>query len=297
MTSCRLAIWAMCVAVAGVRGAAAAGGVRLIGAGMPCTGTQSMSKALPMLGYTAIHGIELLFNTTIRQAWDDWLHRGGDFQPALQTLLDNGIDATLDSPTNQAYLKLMQLYPEAKVILTVRDSPERWYESFASKNLKPGLVVDGMIRWICFYLDLHYDEYWLFLRRNQAVYGCSWYDEQTPELRQACTQGYTKHNEKVRQTVPAERLLEFNVKEGWGPLCQFLGVPVPEEPFPWRDITKDNGKFNWGFWFAPEAWQRLWVPLIALLWVPCTLCCTGCCYCCSRCRQRRYRPAGGSKEE
>jgi hypothetical protein len=48
---------------------------------------------------------------------------------------------------------------------------------------------------------------------------------------------FERHTEEVRQGVPAERLLVFEVGQGWEPLCAHLGVPVPDEPFPHLNDT------------------------------------------------------------
>merc|ERR1712060_55842 len=82
------------------------------------------------------------------------------------------------------------------------------------------------------------------MQRNQRMYGCNFQAEQTPEIAASCKEGYTNHNERVRQGVPPERLLVYNVKQGWGPLCKFLGVPVPNKPFPKKDVTKAKDAFS-----------------------------------------------------
>jgi Sulfotransferase domain len=53
-------------------------------------------------------------------------------------------------------------------------------------------------------------------------------DLDTEALRRA----FIAHNEAVKATIPAGQLLVYDVKQGWAPLCEFLGVPVPDEPFP-----------------------------------------------------------------
>uniref|UniRef100_A0A7S4SMH6 Sulfotransferase n=1 Tax=Alexandrium monilatum TaxID=311494 RepID=A0A7S4SMH6_9DINO len=67
----------------------------------------------------------------------------------------------------------------------------------------------------------------------QVKFDCDIYtDDPLPDMVDRCKQGYESHIMKVRQAIPKERLLVYNVKEGWGPLCSFLGLPVPSVPFP-----------------------------------------------------------------
>merc|ERR1712048_1430171 len=57
-----------------------------------------------------------------------------------------------------------------------------------------------------------------------------------------CTDGYDLHNDKVRKKVPKSQFLEFKLEKGWGPLCDFLGVPVPNVAFPWSKENKTTSK-------------------------------------------------------
>ena len=61
-----------------------------------------------------------------------------------------------------------------------------------------------------------------------------------PELMAA----FTAHNEAVMAALPPDRLLVFHVREGWAPLCEFLGTPVPDEPFPRRNDRKEFWEFE-----------------------------------------------------
>mmetsp|Transcript_56815 Transcript_56815/g.124256 ORF Transcript_56815/g.124256 Transcript_56815/m.124256 type:complete len:354 (-) Transcript_56815:84-1145(-) len=213
-------------------------GIRLVGAGLPCTGTQSLVVALNKLGYKSCHGIFFWLNTTMRSRWTSYALEGGPLEPALETLLEQGYDATLDVPTVYGWEDLASRYPESKVILTVRDSPEKWYKSFASKLHFPTGFIEFSMRYVGWYYNLDVDGFWTFLDRNQEKIGCNFRKNQTEELKASCIQGYIDHNAKVQATIPSDRLLVFNLKQGWKPLCDFLGVPVPDIPFPQRDITK-----------------------------------------------------------
>ena len=130
-----------------------------------------------------------------------------------------GYRATVDAPTCDLYRELMVIYPSAKVVLNVRDSADAWWTSW-NNTLAP------QYRWpyhiLTFSVPFLREQNRLGLmtvdkRRGQGIYGPQW---------------YSTHVEEVKRNVPKDRLLEFNVKEGWGPLCEFLEVPVPDKPFP-----------------------------------------------------------------
>jgi len=202
-----------------------------------------------------------------------------------------------------AYPQLMELYPEAKVILSVRDSPDRWYNSFVNKsNHHASWWRVVYIWWLRVYMGLDFREHTeRFSCRNQALYGCNFSAAQTPERRDRCVRGYSRHIERVRREVPPERLLEFNVKQGWGPLCSFLGVPEPDEPFPWRDYTKVSGKKDRGFVFSRKGWERLVKPLLALAAACGVLGCSAIALCRAACRraagQREHSAGGRTKKD
>ena len=129
-------------------------------------------------------------------------------------------------PTACFFRELAKAYPDAKFILTERD-PERWADSFgatiykllAGKDQAPPEMRDwlemasGVIAKSGFPLGLEHDD---------------------------LKKGFMAHNEAVKAAVPADRLLVFEVKDGWGPLCDFLGVPAPDTDFP---RTNDRGEF------------------------------------------------------
>mmetsp|Transcript_121553 Transcript_121553/g.388922 ORF Transcript_121553/g.388922 Transcript_121553/m.388922 type:complete len:323 (+) Transcript_121553:57-1025(+) len=270
--------------------AAGDGGIRLVGAGLPCTGTQSLVVALEHLGYKSCHGVFFWLNTTMRRRWTEYTHEGGPLEPALGMLLEQGYDVTLDIPTVYAWKDLADRYPDSKVILTVRDSPERWYSSFAAKLHFPDGGILAAMGYVAWYYSLDLDGFWEFLSQNQRKIGCDFRAEQTPELRKRCIDGYVTHNAEVHRVIPSDRLLVFNLKEGWAPLCKFLGVPVPDIPFPMRDITKGvtmdifkdmmDEKLSMNFrpflWFSPLVLAQWWC-----VWRLCRCCCRRCCgYCC-----------------
>lgn len=133
-----------------------------------------------------------------------------------------GYLATVDSPGCDIYPDLVALYPKAKVVLSVRDSDDAWWRSFSGTL---GVQATARYAWLTWPVP--------FLRANEVLF-------QTITARWKRLAGtdalgpgvHRAHNDDVKSRVPSEKLLVFNVKMGWEPLCKFLEVPVPEEPFP-----------------------------------------------------------------
>lgn len=244
-----------------------------------------MMVALQELGFAPCHGIDFWLNTTLRDEWKRHVFEGGPAHPAIRSLLDAGFDANLDAPTMFAWRDMMDMFPDAKVVLTVRDDGEKWYNSISTKMRHPTGLIEFSMKWVAWYSNLDYSGWWHMLDLCQRRIGCSFREKQTPEIRQRCIQGYEEHNELVKRVVPAERLLVFNVKHGWKPLCDFLGVPVPDRPFPKRDITKgvtkDIFKDMMDDKFQPNFRPLFVLTLISILWWT-----SWCCLC--RCMCRKY---------
>ena len=196
--------------------------LQVIGAGFGRTGTASLKAALETLGFgPSYHMFEFMEHPEHARYWE--LALAG--KPVPWDELFRGYRATVDWPGCTFYQELMAAYPGAKVILSVRD-PERWFESArktiftaprgGARTLFQLLTTPRMWRSVRFVYRL--------LRRR--TFGGK---EQNSAH---ATAVFAAHNEAVKRTVPPERLLVYEVKEGWEPLCRFLGVPVPPVPFP-----------------------------------------------------------------
>jgi hypothetical protein len=205
--------------------------VKVIGAGFGRTGTVSLKAALEELGFgPCYHMFEVFGHPEHVDFWEaawrgdpvDWDEILGDYE------------ATVDWPACTFYGELMERHPDAKVLLSVRD-PERWYESARntiyeltmlstrSAFSRLGLALASLIRFGTF-----------TLRPLQMVLENIWrgtFEERFEDKRYAI-EVFNQHNEEVKRRVPEERLLVYEVKEGWGPLCEFLGVEEPAHPFP-----------------------------------------------------------------
>ncbi|MCA9689378.1 MAG: sulfotransferase family protein [Myxococcales bacterium] len=201
--------------------------IEVIGAGTGRTGTMSLKLALEQLGFgPCYHMIELLQEPARVAHWEAAFGgRPVDWDAALA-----GYRSTVDFPSYLHYRALMRQYPEAKVILTLRD-PESWYESALTTiyRAKPGL--GGMLRMA---VRLPFSRFHRQLIRVFKLSDSIWRDEFGGRFtdRAYAIEVYNRHLAEVRSHVPRERLLEFDVKQGWAPLCAFLGVAAPDGPFP-----------------------------------------------------------------
>ena len=210
--------------------------IKIIGAGFPRTGTNTLRESLEMLGFVKtyhmkhllVHPENLHYWTTLRDTnttnWD---------------ALYDGFEATVDFPCYPWYKQHMQRYPDAKVILSTRPF-EKWHESVSSTvwrasnpseeqrlemakkveqnpALLPVLKCVGLSKEII--MDKHFEG--------------RFSDKEFAE------QVFNKHHEDVKNYVPAEKLLVFDVAEGWEPLCEFLNVPVPDVPLPHTNKKED----------------------------------------------------------
>jgi hypothetical protein len=139
----------------------------------------------------------------------------------LQEQLD-GYAAITDAPGTQLVPELMELYPSAMVVCTVRD-PISWEKSFAQVMNITGL---WFLPWVLLPLPgmINYFRYLTLLGEQwNRLYG-----EAKPTR-----QTYERHIEWLKEVVPEDRLVFFDVKEGWEPLCRALGKDVPmDQPFP-----------------------------------------------------------------
>ncbi|MFK7801551.1 MAG: sulfotransferase family protein [Anaerolineae bacterium] len=194
--------------------------LKIIGAGFGRTGTTSLKAALEQLGFNKCHHMSEVVKAPSQAVGFLAAYRGE--QVDWDQLL-SGFAATTDWPACTFYQQLMAHYPDAKVILSVRD-PERWYSSafetiFAIESAIPSWIGRlfpklGTMR------QMVMEMIW------QGTFENNFADKPFAIAK------FNAHNQAVIDSVPAEKLLVFEVKQGWEPLCQFLDVPVPSTPFP-----------------------------------------------------------------
>jgi hypothetical protein len=201
--------------------------IELIGAGLPRTGTLSQKEALEILGLgPCYHWIDILADLDGQvPLWDGAL--GGTVQP--DKILD-GYRSTVDWPGGYFYRELLDAHPDAKVLLSVRD-PERWEPSFR-ETIVDMCFGESLIRLLSSaraHVDPRWRRYLDFVNRMFWSERGTFPDGHSPT---ALIDGFVAHNAEVQRTVPAEQLLVWEVTDGWEPLCEFLGVEVPDEPLP-----------------------------------------------------------------
>jgi Sulfotransferase domain len=153
-------------------------------------------------------------------------------KPDLQ-LIANKFQATADLPMALYFEQVMEEFPDCKFILTVRENSEVWFRSWdtLTKSITETTNLGGFffsnVRQYSYYLR------WLFSVVNKDE---SYLTDPFPlphQQKQAAIESYEEHNRSVREKVPAHRLLEYNVKEGWAPLCSFLEIAeCPQTHFP-----------------------------------------------------------------
>ena len=217
--------------------------IKIIGAGFGRTGTLSLKVALERLGYTrCYHMHDLPANPEHITYWET-AARG---EPVNWPSLFHGYQAILDFPGCYFYRQLLDQYPHAKVILTTRD-PEEWYAS-ALKTIykpKPSLaLILTIVRKIPFSRRVRRLPR-VMLAMDRIVFK-GLFDGRFTD-KQHALEVYKRHYEEVIKTVPPPQLLVYSVKEGWGPLCTFLEVSVPDKPFPHANTGGDFSKMELEF--------------------------------------------------
>ena len=189
-------------------------GLQVIGAGVGRTGTSSLKVALErLLDGRCYHMHELQLNPHQVPHWQAALR--GDAVDWEQ--LYDGFVATVDWPGAAFWRELHGAFPDAVVLLSVRSSPEEWFDS-AHATIDELLMADPPPEsrgWHSMARDLVRETF-----------------TPLPMEPEAAMAAYERHNAEVRATVPADRLIDWTAGDGWGPLCEGLGVAVPDEPFP-----------------------------------------------------------------
>jgi hypothetical protein len=196
--------------------------LRVVGAGVGRTGTASLKQALErLLGAPCYNAYELgvvhlehvpLWHEAARGREPNW----GDIY--------QGYVATVDWPAASFWRELHRAYPESLVLLSTRASTDEWFRSadatiieFTRQAGEQEVTrwTPDMQAWYSMILDVF-----------ETRFTPAPFDEQLAK------KAYERHNAEVRAEVPADRLLEWQPGDGWEPLCERLGVPVPDEPFP-----------------------------------------------------------------
>lgn len=198
--------------------------VKVIGAGFGRTGTLSLKFALEKLGFDkCYHMMEVAQNPSHRQHWlDIAAGKAVDWHA-----LFSGYQATVDWPSANFWQEQMAAFPDAKVLLSRRD-PDNWYDSVMNTIWKfshAGESSDDPER----------------QRGAELAFKVIWepvFDRRMDD-RAHVISIFEAHNQKVIDTVPADKLLVYQPGDGWQPLCEFLDVPVPDEDYPRVNSTEE----------------------------------------------------------
>ena len=212
--------------------------MKVICAGLSKTGTKSIAKALQDLGFSVFDFLE---HVTIHH--DEWvaIYRQGTTPDFLSMYKD--VDAVTDLPAAIWYDEIHQTFPDAKVILSVRDNEDVWLKSWVEQIalFRRGGFFQRMIMQVIWRhiipLTKGFDVPF-FDDIDMAAYGTL-----RPESTVLYKKKYREHNERVRAVIPKEKLLIFNVKQGWKPLCEFLGCDIPDQEFPRQNVKGELAKF------------------------------------------------------
>jgi hypothetical protein len=225
--------------------------MRVIGAGLPRTGTLTQKVALEMLGFEpCYHWVNVIADLDQVGVWNRALDGDAPWEEVF-----GGFHATVDWPGGYFWSELTDHYPDAKVLLSVRE-PEKWEPSFRETiwNMCFGESLIRLISSARGQVDPQWSRYLRLVDRmfwsGEGTFAAG---HETPE--QLIAQ-FERHNEQVKASVPHERLLVWSVTEGWGPLCEFLDVPVPAEPLPHvNDRETFLGRVIDGGLSALQAWR------------------------------------------
>ncbi len=197
----------------------------VIGSGLGRTGTKSLKDALEQLGFGPCPHMHEILDHPEQVA--HWQALAEGKTPDWDTVF-SGYRAQVDWPGAHYWRELADTYPHAKVIHTVRPE-ERWWASFSVSIAKlirvytdlplPAHARDMLDAWVAF--------------AGKPTFGNGIDDRDT------ALAAYRLRTEQVKAAIPADRLLIFDVAEGWEPLCRFLDVPAPDRPFPHHNLRAD----------------------------------------------------------
>ena len=210
--------------------------MKVIGAGFGRTGTMSLKVALEELGFgPCYHMTEVFEHPEHAESWE--AARRGETVDWDSLLRD--YEAAVDWPACTFYEELMEKYPDAKVLLSVRD-PERWYESTRNTVYELSRIsrISPFSRQTFWLVGLFVPAVGKIGRLNNKLIWEDTFDGRF-EDRDYAKSVFERHNAEVQRKVPPEKLLVYEIKDGWGPLCDFLGVEAPDKPFPRLNDTAE----------------------------------------------------------
>lgn len=244
-------------------------GLKVVGVGYGRTGTYSALLALEDLGFPTLHTMHMYENNEIFEMWTNKVFLPSintkEFslgEPDLGVIASEGFKATMDLPMALYFEQIHVQYPECKFILTVRENSEVWFRSWETltksitQPLRYGYFLTR-VRKLGYYIR------WLFANVNNDSTYLTHPFPLPDQNKERAIKSYEEHNRRVREIIPSELLLEYNVKQGWGPLCKFLEIEeCPTGPFP-----RTNSSHS----VQVQAISSFVVPLVVVLFIVFTL--------------------------
>jgi len=250
--------------------------LEIIGAGLPRTATNSLMAALHILGYKTAHmesmirqGQHLCVPMCNLATKGQCIDVDGQKTTVSRLLTSSGYNACVDFPWVCYYKELAAENPNAKVILSVR-GVDGWIKSFAGLENQVGNIIRKFLwpfsKLICWKTPQLFIQMNLTLHSKFPGSGLHYMRDPVNETlrgapfkhdHETMRAAYEAHNADVKATIAPERLLVFDCKEGWEPLCKFLGKPVPNVPFPTTNSTASGGAFQTVMWksFKETMWE------------------------------------------
>ncbi|XP_078484254.1 uncharacterized protein LOC144744175 [Ciona intestinalis] len=215
--------------------------MKIIVAGCVKTGTKSLTEALTKLDYNVYNYMEHFWFH--REQWERFFEGKGKVEDFRQMYED--VDVVCDGPISFFWEEIFSVYPDAKIILTVRDNEDQWFESRKRHVIRQSTN----ITWKLIHLFSPIGR--TFHRYRRTIYRLIYGGNLTSLLSNTVLNEIVQRRHYRQQItyvpqvslsfvlyiqkVPKDQLLIYNVKEGWEPLCKFLGVETPDEPFPHKN--------------------------------------------------------------
>jgi len=240
----------------------------VVGAGIPRTGTTSLTDALNILGLGPCYHMSEVIKYSQQHVWKtvaeikaqgkrvDWDRVfSGKHMPSWRS--------ACDFPVSAYYPELIEFYPNSKVILTLRE-PAKWYDSFyetVAKTSRHHPEHNCLFDCVTWPIPHGYMDKW-----GSSPIPQRFFSEEALSTKENAIKAYNDWTEEVKRKVPEDRLLVFHPRMGWEPLCEFLGVPIPEEPFP-NSNTREEMKKREKIIMVIGVIQLILFPLLIPIWI------------------------------